>query len=69
MCKTRQTVEMEVSLLVYRYTKNVCSVPDIFLQGTPNSKNVCFTYFEEMGSVDAFFFVKCSKSKVIPVQG
>jgi hypothetical protein len=46
MCKTRQTVEMEVSLLVYRDIENMCSVTDSFLQGTPNSKDVCFTYFE-----------------------
>ena len=55
MCRTRQTVEMEVSLLVYRDTENMCSVTDSFLQGKPNSKNVWFTYFEDMGSVDVFF--------------
>jgi hypothetical protein len=64
MCKTRQTVEMEVSLLVYRDIENMWSVTDSFLQGTPNSKNVCFTYFEEMRSLHAFL----GKTKAIPVQ-
>jgi len=59
---------MEVSLLQYRDTENMCLVTDSFLQGTPNSKNVCFTYFEGMKSVDAFFWVKYSKIKAIPLQ-
>jgi len=44
MCKTRRTVEMEVSLSVYRNTENICSVSSSLLQGTPNSKNVCFNF-------------------------